>query len=313
MFEGLRGRNLTSITDLSRAEIEAVLLTARGLKATPRGDQERRLEGRSLAMIFQKASTRTRVSFEVAMEQLGGHALYLNASDLQLGRGETVADTARVLSSYVDAIMARVFSHDDILELARHSSVPVINGLSDFTHPCQILADLLTVLESGADLSRMFVCYIGDSNNVTNSLMFAAARLGYRLVVCSPPGYQPSPEVLKKVRELNPASRVEIQTDPKVAASGADFLYTDVWASMGQEAESAERRRVFAAGGYRIDGELLKVAGPNARVLHCLPAHRGEEISSEVLDGPQSIVFQQAENRLHAQKALLLLMMGGIS
>jgi ornithine carbamoyltransferase len=254
-------------------------------------------------MIFQKPSTRTRVSFEVGMTQLGGHALYLAAGDLQLGRGETLRDTATVLSRYVDGIMIRTFAQDDVEELARHGSIPVINGLTDSSHPCQALADVMTIRERLGRLEGVRVAYLGDGNNVCASLMVACARLGADFVAATPRGYEPDDEVVRIARETG--GNVEVVHDPRAAAAGADVLYTDVWTSMGQDEERERRLRDLA--GFGIDDDLLATAADDAIVLHCLPAHYGEEITEQVLYGPQSAVWDEAENRLHAQKALLAL------
>jgi len=268
------------------------------------------LAGKSLAMVFQKPSLRTRVSFEMAMHHLGGYAFYLSPDEIGLGKRESVADVARVLSRYVDCIMARVFDHKHIVELAAYSSVPVINGLSDYSHPCQAMADLLTVREHKGDLKGRTLAFVGDGNNVATSLAFATAQLGMNFAIATPKGYELPAGVLAEARELAQRSGSQIQTthDPKEAVRGADVIYTDVWTSMGQERET--KRRLKAFRGYQIDAKLLARANPGAGVLHCLPAHRGEEIAAAVIDGPQSLVFDQAENRLHAQKALLVRLLG---
>jgi ornithine carbamoyltransferase len=253
-------------------------------------------------MIFQKASTRTRVSFEVGMTRLGGHALFLSPQDTQIGRGEPVRDTARVLSRYVDAVMIRTFAHDTAVELAEAATVPVINGLTDGHHPCQVLADLMTAWERGKDLRRMKVAFIGDGNNVANSWVEAAHVLGFALRIACPKGYEPDPAVRKDAERIGRGD-VRIVRDPAEAARGADVLYTDVWTSMGQEAQ--RRKRLSDFRGYRIDSALLKGADPGAIVMHCLPAHRGEEITDDVIEGPSSVVFDEAENRLHVQMAVL--------
>jgi ornithine carbamoyltransferase len=261
-------------------------------------------------MIFQKPSTRTRVSFEVGMFELGGTGLFLSANDIQLHRGETIADTARVLSRYVDGIVARVFSHQDILDLARHSTVPVINGLSDLLHPCQALADYFTLREQRGSLEGLKIAYVGDGNNVCHELMFGAVKLGLRMSVASPAGYEPNQLVVKSAtREAQklgvPAP--DVTSDPLSAVAGADVVYTDVWASMGQEAEAEVRLEAFE--GFTVTAEMMASASPQAVFMHCLPAHRGEEVAAEVIDGPQSVVLDEAENRLHVQKALLMLLM----
>jgi ornithine carbamoyltransferase len=260
------------------------------------------LKGRTLAMVFQKASTRTRVSFEVAMTRLGGHAIFLSPNDSQIGRGEPVKDTARVLARFVDAIMVRTFAHDVIEEMALHAGVPVVNGLTDDHHPCQIVADLQTARERGKDIRRMTVAFVGDGNNVANSWVEAAHLLGFTLKVACPKGFEPNPSVMGDAEAVG-KGEVRIVRDPAEAAKGADVLYTDVWTSMGQEAE--QKRRLKAFKGFCVDAALLAAAKKDAIVMHCLPAHRGEEITDEVIEGPQSAVFDEAENRLHAQMAIL--------
>jgi ornithine carbamoyltransferase len=304
--ESLKGRHFTRVADWSREELLTALDLADDLKERQqRREEHHLLPGRTLAMIFQKPSTRTRVSFEVGMAQLGGHALYLAASDLQLGRGETLRDTATVLSRYVDGIMIRTFAQDDVEELARHASVPVINGLTDSAHPCQALADVMTIRERLGRLESVRVAYLGDGNNVCASLMVACAKLGADFVAATPEGYEPDEGAVETAREAG--GSVELMHSPRKAARDADVLYTDVWTSMGQEDERARRLRDLA--GFGIDADLVQLAGDDAIVLHCLPAHYGEEITEDVLYGPHSAVWDQAENRLHAQKALLALVM----
>lgn len=308
-MEQLKGRNLIGLHEYTSEEIIAILDLADELKARQKaGTAEKPLEGKVLAMIFQKPSTRTRVSFEAGIYQLGGMGLYLSAADMQLGRGETVADTARVLSRYCDAIMARVFTHRDILDLAQHASVPVINGLSDLLHPCQALADLQTIREKKGKLKGLKLAYVGDGNNVAHSLMFACAKVGMNCAVVHPEGYAPDPEQLALSQEdaKETGAAVSATTD-LTAIEEADVLYTDVWASMGQEKERQERLQAFA--NYQVNDELVARAKADCIVMHCLPAHRGEEITGSVLDGSHSVVFDQAENRLHAQKALMMLLM----
>lgn len=301
-------RDLLEVTDLSSPELLALLQRAIDLKAVRRhGGASSVLQGRTLAMVFEKASTRTRVSFDVAMHQLGGHALMMAARDIQIGRGETIQDTARVLSRYVDGIMLRTYEHHTVVELARHATVPVINGLTDLAHPCQVLADLQTCQEAFGDVVPLHVAWIGDGNNMANSWINAARVLGFTLTLACPPGYDPHPATLDAALEWNPAIRVV--RDPAEAARGAHVVNTDVWASMGQEAEQAEREIAFA--GFQVDEALMAQAAPDAIFLHCLPAHRGEEVSAGVIDGPQSRVFDQAENRLHIQKAILEWLLGG--
>jgi ornithine carbamoyltransferase len=304
--ESLKGRHFTRVADWSREELLTALDLADDLKERQqRREEHHLLPGRTLAMIFQKPSTRTRVSFEVGMAQLGGHALYLAASDLQLGRGETLRDTATVLSRYVDGIMIRTFAQDDVEELARHASVPVINGLTDSAHPCQALADVMTIRERLGRLQGVRVAYLGDGNNVCASLMVACAKLGADFVAATPEGYEPDEGAVETAREAG--GSVELMHSPRKAARDADVLYTDVWTSMGQEDERARRLRDLA--GFGIDADLVQLAGDDAIVLHCLPAHYGEEITEDVLYAPRSAVWDQAENRLHAQKALLALVM----
>jgi ornithine carbamoyltransferase len=302
----LTGRHFTKVADWSGEELLAVLDLADDLKARQRRREDHHLlPGRALGMIFQKPSTRTRVSFEVGIDQLGGHGLYLAASDLQLGRGETLRDTATVLSRYLDGLMIRTFAQEDVEELARHATIPVINGLTDSTHPCQALADVMTIRERFDRLEGVRVAYLGDGNNVCASLMVAAAKLGMSFVAATPAGYEPDPKAVEVAREAG--GEPELTHDPQEAARGADVLYTDVWTSMGQEEERERRLRDLA--GFGIDAELVRLAGEKAIVLHCLPAHYGEEITEDVLYGPQSAVWDQAENRLHAQKGLMALVM----
>jgi ornithine carbamoyltransferase len=305
---GLKGRDFLRVNDWAPDELVVALDLADRLKARQRERvPHRHLEGRSLGMIFQKPSTRTRVSFEVGIAQLGGTALYLAAGDLQLGRGETIKDTATVLSRYLDGIMIRTFRQADVDALAEHANVPVINGLTDDFHPCQALADVMTVRERLGTLEGVRVAYLGDGNNVCHSLMVACAKLGADVVVATPAGYGPSEEVVGWARAAaeTAGSTVELTTDPRAAASGADVLYTDVWTSMGQDEE--RERRLADLAGYGIDEATVALASERAIVLHCLPAHYGEEIAEDVLYGPRSAVWDQAENRLHAQKALMAL------
>ena len=306
--EELKGRHLTAVRDWSAGEIRVLLDLSDELKSAQKaGEEHRLLPGRSLAMIFQKPSTRTRVSFEVGMAQLGGTALYLRADDLQLGRGETLKDTAMVLSRYVDAISIRTFAQADVEELARHASVPVINALTDMAHPCEALADLMTIRERLGSLSGVRLTYFGDGNNVCASLMVAAAKFGMRFVAATPPAYRPDADTVKLAMRtaVQSGGTVELMSDPKEAARRSQVLYTDAWTSMGQEGE--RQRRLADLAGYGIDDELVALARDDAIVLHCLPAHYGEEITEEVLYGPHSAVWDQAENRLHTQKALLAL------
>jgi ornithine carbamoyltransferase len=302
--DSLKGRSFTQVADWSREELLEVLDLADDLKRLQQAREEHHLlPGRALGMIFQKPSTRTRVSFEVGIYQLGGTGLYLSAGDLQLGRGETIKDTAVVLSRYLDAIMIRTFAQADVEELAANASIPVINGLTDSAHPCQALADVMTIRERFGRLEGLKVVYLGDGNNVCASLMVACAKLGMEFVAATPAEYRPEEEAIRIAREAG--GTVELVDDPRAAVAGADVLYTDVWTSMGQEEEREQRLQDLA--GFGIDSELVKRAGEEAIVLHCLPAHYGEEITEDVLYGPQSAVWDQAENRLHAQKALMAL------
>ena len=304
----MKVRHLTSIRDLSNADVAEVFRLASEMKRS--SDRYRgALTGKSLAMIFEKASTRTRVSFEVGIYQLGGIGLFLSANDVQLGRGETVGDTARVLSRFVDAIMARTHAHQDIVELARDATVPVINGLSDLLHPCQALADYFTLLEKKQTLKGRKIAYVGDGNNMCHSLLYGANKLGMDIAVATPKDYAPKSIILKSAqRESQQAgTQMTLTEDPGEAVAGADAVYTDVWVSMGQESEAEQRKGIFRR--YQVNASLMERAKPDAVFMHCLPAHRGEEVSEDVIDGPQSIVFDQAENRLHVQKALLHLLM----
>lgn len=312
ILRGLKGRDLLSISDLSREELVYILEVSKMLKGRYYAGEViiPLLNGKTLAMIFQKPSTRTRVSFEVAMYQLGGYALYLNWNDLQLGRGESIADTARVLSRYVNGITARVLKHTDLEELAKYSSVPVINALSDLEHPCQALADVLTIWEKKGRLEGIKLAFVGDgSDNVLHSLLLACAKLGINISIATPPGYEPKKEVLRIAEEEGSryGSLIEIVREPEVAVRGADVIYTDVWVSMGQESERA--KRISDLSRYRVTVDLMKLAKEDAIFMHCLPARRGEEVVDEVIDGKWSVVWDQAENRLHVQKALLSLLL----
>jgi ornithine carbamoyltransferase len=300
----LKGRSFTRVADWSTDELLEVLGLADELKRLQQAREEHQLlPGRTLGMIFQKPSTRTRVSFEVGIYQLGGTGLYLSAGDLQLGRGETIKDTAVVLSRYLDAIMIRTFAQSDVEELASNASIPVINGLTDSSHPCQALADVMTIRERFGRLEGLKVVYLGDGNNVCASLMIACAKLGIAFVAATPSGYRPDEEAVRIARDAG--GSVELADDPHVAVAGADVLYTDVWTSMGQEEE--QQQRLHDLAGFGINASLVKEAGTDAIVLHCLPAHYGEEITEEVLYSRQSAVWDQAENRLHAQKGLMAL------
>ncbi|WP_338099106.1 ornithine carbamoyltransferase [Methanolapillus africanus] len=301
-------KDLISMADLSLEDIREILDLAAEIKEKrSQGKIIDHLRNKSLGMIFEKSSTRTRVSFEVGMNDLGGHAIYLNSNDIQIGRGESVEDTARVLSRYLHGIIARVYSHDTLVKLGANASIPVINALSDEEHPCQVLADLLTIKEYKNKISDMKFVWVGDGNNVCNSLMLACAIVGMEIVVACPKGYEPDERYVIKTKELGGV--LTITDNPLEAAKNADVLYTDVWVSMGDEAEEEKRLRDFA--GFQINEELIAVSKPDVIVMHCLPAHRGLEISAGALEGPHSVVFDQAENRLHAQKAVLLKLMAG--
>jgi ornithine carbamoyltransferase len=293
-----------SISDVDTEGLYALLERAHRLKSG--AEAGRPLTGKTLGMIFQKSSTRTRVSFEVGMFQLGGHALFLSSRDLQLGRGEPIRDTARVMSRYVDGIMIRTFDHQDVVDLARYGSIPIINGLTDLLHPCQVMADVMTIQEAfGRELGGRKVAWIGDGNNMANSWLNAAYRFGLELRIATPEGYEPDGEIVERARS---ATSVVLTRDPMEAAEGADVVTTDVWASMGQEEESEKRMRAFQ--GFQVDGRVMAAAGPHAIFLHCLPAHLGEEVTEDVFEGPRSRVWDEAENRLHAQKAILIELMG---
>jgi ornithine carbamoyltransferase len=300
-------KDLVSLADLSPAEIEGLIERAVALKAEwKQGGNPPLLAGKSLAMVFQKPSLRTRVSFEMAMQHLGGTALYLSPNEIALGQRESVADVARVLGRYVDAIMARVFAHEHVVELARRANVPVINGLSDYNHPNQALADLLTIHEKCGRLSGLTLAYVGDGNNVLTSLLFGGTKAGMNIVSANPAGYEPEASVLDLAAQFAAASggSARVTNDPHEAVRGADVIYTDVWTSMGQEAERERRLEVFSP--YQVNARLVDEAKPGVIVMHCLPAHRGEEITDEVIEGPHSVVFDEAENRMHAQKAVLV-------
>ena len=302
-------RDYVNENDWKPSEIEALLALAAQMKARPK-NYRTALEGKSLAMIFQKSSTRTRVSFEAGMWQLGGLGMFLSARDLQLGRGEPISDTAQVLSRYVDGILARVYAQATVEELARHATVPVVNGLSDLLHPCQALADFQTVRERFGGTRGFPFCYVGDGNNVAHSLLVTGAKLGARVAVVTPPGFEPRPDVLAWARAAASETGGSILVTQSIeeGVSGARAVYTDVWASMGQEDEAAERAKTFVP--YRVTARVMGMAAGDAIFLHCLPAHRGEEVDAAVIDGPASAVFDQAENRLHAQKALLVTLLG---
>lgn len=301
-------KDLISIKDLSKDDINSLLELAQSLKMDASSYYEK-LKGKSLGLIFQKPSNRTRVSFEVGMYQLGGHALYLGSDDIKLGTREATKDIAQTLSRYLDIIVARTFLHKDVVELAENATIPVINGLSDLLHPCQALADIFTIKEKFGQLEGLNMAYIGDGNNVLHSLLYAASITGVNIKIAVPKGYEPDKAILAESKKIAKAkgSRVELFYDKESAASDCDILYTDVWVSMGQEAD--KERRFNAFKDFQINSDLLKKARPECVLMHCLPAHRGDEVTDEVLDGPHSIVFDQAENRLHMQKAILLKML----
>jgi len=299
-------KDFLCLTDWTVAELEAIFDLTRDLKARQkRQESHHLLKGKTLGMLFEKSSTRTRVSFEVGMYQLGGHALFLSSSTTQMGRGEPIKDTARVMSRYVDGIMIRTFSHAAVEELARLSDIPVINGLTDSFHPCQLMADLFTVIEHKQDYRNQTYCWIGDGNNMANSWINAAAVFGFELRIATPVGYEPDPGVRSRAERMG--ARITYTNDPLQAARGAQVLNTDVWASMGREQEQKAREKAFT--GFQINREVLEVADPECIVLHCLPAHRDEEITDEVIEGPHSVVFDEAENRLHVQKAIMATLM----
>jgi ornithine carbamoyltransferase len=301
-------KDFLDIAGLTADEVWSIFESAKDLKAKQkRGEPHEYLKGKTLGMVFTKPSTRTRVSFEVGMFQLGGHALYFSPQEIGLGKRESIPDVARVLSRYVDGLMARLFGHEDIVALAEHASVPVINGLTDLLHPCQILGDMLTILEHRKNFDNLIVTFIGDGNNVANSWATMTMKIPFTFRIACPEGYEPDKKIVEQANDSK-VGRVEILRDPALAAKGAHVLYTDVWASMGQEAEAEMRRKIFK--GYVIDGALMQKAAPDAKFMHCLPAHRGEEITGEVMESPQSIIFDQAENRLHIQKAIMVKLMG---
>ena len=296
-------KHFVSIFDLSKSDFKKLFKRAAQLKKEKKtGKSHYALKNQSIGMIFEKLSTRTRVSFEVAINDLGASCLYMNPSDMQLGRGESIADTAKIISSYLDGVIIRTYEQDRIEEFAKHSSVPVINALTDLGHPTQIAADLFTIVEQGKKLNKIKLAYVGDGNNIVNSFIGAASILGIKLSIATPKGYEPDSNVLKKAKESGEGS-IEISNDPKKAVENADVLYTDVWVSMGQEEETKKKQKIFKP--FQINNDLLKLANSDAIVMHCLPAHKGEEITEEVLEGPQSVIYDQAENKLHMGKAIL--------
>lgn len=306
----LQGRDFLSLYDFQPAELNYLLDLAIELKEKQKsGEPHQLLAGKTLGMIFQKASTRTRVSFEVGIYQLGGQGLFLSSNDLQIGRGEPVCDTARVLSRYLDGIMIRTFSHQEVEELAQYASVPVINGLTDLLHPCQVLADLMTIRQYKGQLAGLKLAYIGDGNNMAHSLMFGGAKMGMHVTIASPSGYEPLSEIVVKAKDVakETGGSIQVVNDPREAAKHADVVYTDVWASMGQEQEQELRAKAFA--GFQVNRQLMELTNSEAMVLHCLPAHREEEITSEIFERYQQMIFDEAENRLHAQKAIMAAIM----
>ncbi len=313
MFEvndSLRGRDFISIHDFSSDEVKYMLKVSHELKKMQKeGIPHHYLKGKTLGMIFQKASTRTRVAFEVGIYQLGGHGLFLSPRDIQLGRGETIKDTALVLARMLDGVMIRTFDHEEVLELAKWADIPIINGLTDLLHPTQVIADLMTIEEHKGRLSGLKCVYVGDGNNVAHSLLFGGAKVGMDVVIACPEGFEPDEQILKLAREDAEltGAKLSVVRDPKEACQGADVVYTDVWASMGQEAEADTKEKCFAL--YQVNQELMSYTAKDAIVLHCLPAKRGKEITDEVIDGPASAVFDEAENRLHAHKAIMALTM----
>lgn len=306
----LRGRDFISIHDFTREEVAYILEVGNQLKKMQKqGMPHPYLGGKTLGMIFQKASTRTRVAFEVGMYQLGGHALFLSPRDIQLGRGETIKDTALVLSRMLDGIMIRTFDHEEVLELARWADIPIINGLTDLLHPTQVIGDLMTIQEHKGRLQGLNLTFIGDGNNVAHSLLYGGAKVGMNITIASPSGFEPDADIMDQARQdaRETGATLKVVADPLEAIKGADVVYTDVWASMGQEDEAAAKEKMFLQ--YQVNGQLLAQAKKDAIVLHCLPAKRGKEITDEVMDGPQSVVFDEAENRLHAHKAIMALVM----
>jgi len=302
-------KDFLSVYDLTRRDFDRIFSHAANLKAMLKdGIIYQPLAGKTLGMIFDKSSTRTRLSFEAGMYQLGGLAIYLNSRDTQLGRGETIADTARIVSRYLDAVMIRTFAQESVEEFARHATIPIINGLTDLMHPCQIVSDLFTIVERKGTYEGLKIAYVGDGNNMANSWIDAAAKLPFKLTLACPKGYDPDARILERGRKKAPKG-VSLFRDPVQAVKNADVVYTDVWASMGQESEQEARAKVFE--GYQVNRKLMQHAKPDAIVMHCLPAHRGEEISAEILDGPRSVVWDEAENRLHVQKAILEILLTG--
>ncbi|MFC4402081.1 ornithine carbamoyltransferase [Gracilibacillus xinjiangensis] len=307
--EKLKGKDLLTLADYTKAEIAYILELADQIKQKRKnGEIYQPLKGKTLGMIFEKSSTRTRVSFEAGIYQLGGTGLFLSSNDIQIGRGEPISDTAKVLSGYLDGIMIRTFSQKDVEDLAENATIPVINGLTDDYHPCQVLADLQTIKENKGKLEGLKLAYIGDGNNMAHSLMIGCAKMGLHVAIAAPKDYQPKTEITELAQSFAEGTEILVTEDPFEAVKDADIIYSDVWASMGQEAEQREREEAFAT--YQVNTELFSYANADAIFMHCLPAHRGEEVTSEIIDGPKSVVFQEAENRLHAQKALMVALMG---
>jgi ornithine carbamoyltransferase len=301
-------KHFISISDYSKQEIEEVFTLTKSLKEkTKNGEEHHLCKGKTMSMIFAKPSARTRISFETGMYQLGGYALYLSPNDIGIGTRESVGDISRILSRYNDIIMARLFDHKHIVELAEYAAVPVINGLTDYNHPCQIMADMYTILEHRGHLDDLQITYIGDGNNVANSWINLASILPFNLTICSPSGYEPDTDTLSRAKEKN-ISDVKVLSNPEEAVKDAEIVYTDVWASMGQESETKKRHDIFKK--YQINQQLMSLAKADAKVMHCLPAHRGDEITDDVIDSPQSIVFDEAENRMHVQKAIIVKLLG---
>ena len=310
MAVNMKGKSLIEINHLSLEEIYQIFDLSKTLKEKQNtGEPHKLLEGKTLGMIFSKPSTRTRISFETGIYQLGGMGMYFNQNDLQLKKSESVSDTAKVLSRYLNGIMIRTFDHKDVIDLAKFGSIPVINGLTDLHHPCQVLTDLFTVLEKRRTLKGLKLVYIGDGNNVAHSLLHGCSKVGMNITIASPSGYMPNQEIVaeSKVNAKYMGSKIEITEDPVKAVSGADIIYTDVWASMGQEKEAVERRKKFIK--YQVNSKLVKNAKDDFIFMHCLPAHRGDEVTDEICDSPNSVIFDEAENRLHVQKAIMALVM----
>lgn len=310
MSVNMKGKSLVSIDDLTHEEVWQILELTDTLKMKKlTGEAHPLLAGKTLGMIFSKPSTRTRISFETGIYQLGGIGMYFGPNDLQLNRGETISDTAKVLSRYLDGIMIRTFKHQDVVDLAKYGSIPVINGLTDLLHPCQVLTDLFTIYEKKKVLRGLKFAYVGDGNNMANSILHGCSKVGMDVYIASPSGYEPPKEIIENATRnaAHFGSKVVITGDPKEAAKDADIIYTDVWASMGQEAEAKERLEKFK--GYQVNEDMVKLAKDDYLFMHCLPAHRGEEVAAEVIDGPNSVVFDEAENRLHTQKAVMALTM----